>query len=105
MQVVVELKVAFLKMNDIDTRTQQFDADVFVQAKWEEVSLNGMDQQVIYLAIQSNVVHNGPTGNIPIKTVKHGTLGPTSKKYLQSQSSIKQQLDQQVRRTYKARQA
>ncbi|XP_046543362.1 gamma-aminobutyric acid receptor subunit beta-like [Haliotis rubra] len=35
-KVTVELKCAFLKIVDIDTITQQFQAEIFVQAKWEE---------------------------------------------------------------------
>ena len=36
LQVVVELRCTFLKINDIDTINQQFEAELFVQAKWEE---------------------------------------------------------------------
>ncbi|KAK3096258.1 hypothetical protein FSP39_025031 [Pinctada imbricata] len=35
-QVHVEVKLTFMKINDIDTVTQQFEAEIFVQAKWEE---------------------------------------------------------------------
>ncbi|XP_045190324.2 gamma-aminobutyric acid receptor subunit beta-like isoform X1 [Mercenaria mercenaria] len=35
-KVLVELKCTFLKINDIDTINQQFEAELFVQAKWEE---------------------------------------------------------------------
>ncbi|XP_052248474.1 uncharacterized protein LOC127856368 isoform X2 [Dreissena polymorpha] len=38
-KVTVELKCTFLKIAEIDTITQQFEADLFVQAKWEEPSL------------------------------------------------------------------
>ncbi|XP_060576155.1 uncharacterized protein LOC132733517, partial [Ruditapes philippinarum] len=38
-KVVVELKCTFLKINDIDTINQQFEAELFVQAKWEEPQL------------------------------------------------------------------
>ena len=30
------MKLTFLKITDIDTVTQQFEAEIFVQAKWEE---------------------------------------------------------------------
>ena len=36
LQVTVEVKLTFLKITDIDTITQQFQAEIFVQAKWEE---------------------------------------------------------------------
>ena len=32
----MEVKLTFLKITDIDTVTQQFQAEIFVQAKWEE---------------------------------------------------------------------
>ncbi|KAL4231478.1 hypothetical protein ACF0H5_009055 [Mactra antiquata] len=35
-KVIVELKCTFLTINDVDTINQQFEAEVFVQAKWEE---------------------------------------------------------------------
>ncbi|XP_021376218.1 gamma-aminobutyric acid receptor subunit beta-1-like isoform X2 [Mizuhopecten yessoensis] len=39
-KVTVELKVAFMKISDIDTVNQQFEADIFIQAKWEEPLLD-----------------------------------------------------------------
>ncbi|XP_060066537.1 gamma-aminobutyric acid receptor subunit beta-3-like [Ylistrum balloti] len=39
-RVTVELKVAFMKITDIDTVNQQFEADIFIQAKWEEPLLD-----------------------------------------------------------------
>lgn len=46
MQVDVELQITFLKINAVDTVNQEFAADIFLQAKWEEVSLYGLDQKV-----------------------------------------------------------
>lgn len=34
--MTVEVKCTFLKISDIDTVNQQFEAEIFVQAKWEE---------------------------------------------------------------------
>ncbi|XP_033756062.1 uncharacterized protein LOC117338818 isoform X2 [Pecten maximus] len=39
-KVTVELKLAFMKVTDIDTVNQQFGADIFIQAKWEEPLLD-----------------------------------------------------------------
>ncbi|XP_076466009.1 cys-loop ligand-gated ion channel-like [Babylonia areolata] len=38
-EVTVEFKLTFLKINDIDTLSQQFEAEVYVQSKWEEPAL------------------------------------------------------------------
>ncbi|XP_052770756.1 gamma-aminobutyric acid receptor subunit beta-like [Mya arenaria] len=35
-KVTVEIKCTFLKITDIDTIDQQFEAEIFVQAKWQE---------------------------------------------------------------------
>ena len=45
-QVIVEFKATFLKITDIDTISQQFEAEVFLQAKWEEIGLAGADSKV-----------------------------------------------------------
>jgi len=45
-QVTVEFKATFLKINDIDTLSQQFEAEVFVQARWEERAFLGMNPKV-----------------------------------------------------------
>ena len=42
----MELKATFLKINDIDTLSQQFEAEIYVQAKWEEIALVGMKEKV-----------------------------------------------------------
>lgn len=50
-KVTVELKCTFLKISDIDTINQQFEAEIFVQAKWEEPLLQqkpGKDQVLVY---------------------------------------------------------
>ncbi|ELU17487.1 hypothetical protein CAPTEDRAFT_215265 [Capitella teleta] len=40
-KVVVELRVVFLKIGEIDTLKEQYSADTFIQAKWRESSLDG----------------------------------------------------------------
>lgn len=42
----MEFKATFLKINDIDTLSQQFEAEVFVQARWEERAFLGMNAKV-----------------------------------------------------------
>ena len=42
----MEFKVTFLKINDIDTLSQQFEAEIFVQARWEEHAFLGMEPEV-----------------------------------------------------------
>ncbi|PVD30719.1 hypothetical protein C0Q70_09994 [Pomacea canaliculata] len=44
-QVKVEMKATFMKVMDIDTLSQQFEAEAFIQAKWEEPIFSGMSQQ------------------------------------------------------------
>lgn len=34
--MTVEIKLTFMKINDIDTVDQQFQSEIFIQAKWEE---------------------------------------------------------------------
>ena len=55
LQVTVEVKCTFLKINDIDTVNQQFEAEIFVQAKWEEPLL----QQSLY-ASGDQVISTSP---------------------------------------------
>ena len=38
--MTVEVKCTFLKIGDINTLSQDFDAEVLVQAKWEEPALD-----------------------------------------------------------------
>ncbi len=45
-QVLVEVRVCFLRIVDIDTLKQNFLADVFIQAKWLEPALAGRKQVV-----------------------------------------------------------
>ncbi|XP_064647158.1 gamma-aminobutyric acid receptor subunit gamma-3-like isoform X3 [Lineus longissimus] len=40
-KVIVELRVVFLKIGEIDTLKEQYNADVFIQAKWREPKLDG----------------------------------------------------------------
>ena len=40
-QVIVELRVVFLKIGEIDTLKEQYSADTFIQAKWREPALDG----------------------------------------------------------------
>ena len=35
-----------MKINDIDTLSQQFEAEIFVQARWQEPAYRGMDPKV-----------------------------------------------------------
>lgn len=44
-QVKVEMKATFMKITDVDTLSQQFEAEVFLQAKWEELFYLGMSPQ------------------------------------------------------------
>lgn len=41
-KVTVEVKLAFMKISDIDTVNQQFEADIFIQAKWQEPLLDNI---------------------------------------------------------------
>jgi len=40
-KVIVELRVVFLKIGEIDTLKEQYSADTFIQAKWREPHLDG----------------------------------------------------------------
>ncbi|CAF0939586.1 unnamed protein product [Didymodactylos carnosus] len=42
-QVTVEVRLVFLKIGEIDTLKEQFQAEAFIQAKWHEPSLKGTD--------------------------------------------------------------
>ena len=39
---VVYIQVVFIKVGEIDTVKETFSADVFIQARWREPSLDGM---------------------------------------------------------------
>ncbi|KAL5021572.1 hypothetical protein ScPMuIL_000727 [Solemya velum] len=41
-KVMVEARATFLKITDIDTVTQQFEAEIFIQAKWQEPALKNI---------------------------------------------------------------
>ncbi|XP_061171003.1 gamma-aminobutyric acid receptor subunit beta-3-like [Saccostrea echinata] len=43
-RVTVELRLTFMKINDIDTVDQKFQAEIFIQAKWEDPSLKEDDK-------------------------------------------------------------
>ena len=45
-QVIVELRVVFLKIGEIDTLKEQYSADTFMQAKWREPALDGKSIEV-----------------------------------------------------------
>lgn len=45
-KITVEIKVTFLKINDIDTVDQKFQAEIFVTAKWHDPLIKG-DEKVI----------------------------------------------------------
>ncbi len=40
-QVSVEIRLVFLKIGEIDTLKEQFQAEAFIQARWSEPSLKG----------------------------------------------------------------
>ena len=40
-QVTVELRLVFLKIGEIDTLKEQFQAEAFIQARWCEPNLKG----------------------------------------------------------------
>ena len=40
-RVTVELRLVFLKIGEIDTLKEQFQAEAFIQARWSEPSLKG----------------------------------------------------------------
>ncbi|CAF0876927.1 unnamed protein product, partial [Didymodactylos carnosus] len=42
-QVTVEVRLVFLKIGEIDTLKEQFQAEAFIQAKWHEPGLKGTD--------------------------------------------------------------
>lgn len=44
-KVIVELRVVFLKIGEIDTLKEQYSADTFIQAKWREPHLDGKTQE------------------------------------------------------------
>ncbi|CAH1788352.1 unnamed protein product [Owenia fusiformis] len=46
-KVIVELRVVFLKVGEIDTLKEQYSADAFIQAKWREPALDGKSQDEI----------------------------------------------------------
>ena len=54
LQVVVELRVVFLKIGEIDTLKEQYSADTFIQAKWREPNLDGKPLEV-GLVIYNNI--------------------------------------------------
>ena len=52
LQVIVELRVVFLKIGEIDTLKEQYSADTFIQAKWREPALDGKTVEVSKTDIQ-----------------------------------------------------
>ena len=46
LQVMVELRVVFLKIGEIDTLKEQYSADTFIQAKWREPALDSKSIEV-----------------------------------------------------------
>jgi hypothetical protein len=40
-QVTVEIRLVFLKIGEIDTLKEQFQAEAFIQARWCEPNLRG----------------------------------------------------------------
>ena len=44
---MVELRVVFLKIGEIDTLKEQYSADTFIQAKWREPALDGKSIEVL----------------------------------------------------------
>jgi len=45
-QVIVYIRVVFLKIGEIDTMKENFMADAFIQARWREPALDGQSAQV-----------------------------------------------------------
>ncbi|BHF65114.1 hypothetical protein SprV_0200812300 [Sparganum proliferum] len=45
--VIVEVRVVFLKIGEIDTLKEYYQADVFLQAKWREPKLDGKSQEYL----------------------------------------------------------
>ena len=45
-QVVVEVRVVFLKIGEIDTLKEFYQADAFLQTKWREPRLDGKTPEV-----------------------------------------------------------
>ena len=43
---MVEVRVVFLKIGEIDTQKEKYTADVFLQAKWKEPRLDGQSDIV-----------------------------------------------------------
>lgn len=56
LQVVVYLRVVFLKLGEIDTMKENFAADAFVQAKWREPLFDGHLEIVSLRLFPLNVV-------------------------------------------------
>ena len=44
--MIVEVKCTFQKIGDVDTVAQEFEAEVFIQSKWEEPLLDNMPEKV-----------------------------------------------------------
>ena len=42
-KTIIYLRVVFLKISDVDTVKENYKADIFIQAKWREPSLDGLD--------------------------------------------------------------
>ena len=40
-EVPVEIRLVFLKIGEIDTLKEQFQAEAFIQARWSEAKLKG----------------------------------------------------------------
>nr|VZI29819.1 unnamed protein product [Spirometra erinaceieuropaei] len=46
-EVIVEVRVVFLKIGEIDTLKEYYQADAFLQAKWREPKLDGKNQEYL----------------------------------------------------------
>ena len=42
-KTIIYLRVVFLKISDVDTVKENYKADIFIQAKWREPCLDGID--------------------------------------------------------------
>jgi len=42
-KTIIYLRVVFLKISDVDTVKENYKADIYIQAKWREPSLDGLD--------------------------------------------------------------
>ena len=59
LQMTVELRFVFLKIGEIDTLKEQFQAEAFIQARWFEPTLKGTVSRSFATDTESNSVSEG----------------------------------------------